>query len=97
QLLERVVIARRGSGNGRGEALPDDAIRVRAGPTLSFPLAEIEDVTRGEGECVAEVQIGFMGLNGASGVLPRHYSELAQRQARQKSFALRDFLDIFTH
>jgi type VI secretion system protein ImpH len=97
QLLERVVIARRGSGNGRGEALPDDAIRLRAGPTLSFPLAEIEDVTRGEGECVAEVQIGFMGLNGASGVLPRHYSELAQRQARQKSFALRDFLDLFTH
>ena len=97
QLLERVAIARRRGANGRGEALPDDAIRLRAGPTLSFPLAEIEDVARGEGECVAEVQIGFMGLNGASGVLPRHYSELAQREARQKSFALRDFLDLFTH
>jgi type VI secretion system protein ImpH len=29
--------------------------------------------------------------------MPRHYSELAQREARQKSFALRDFFDIFTH
>jgi type VI secretion system protein ImpH len=97
QLLERLAIARRRGANGRGEALSDDAIRLRAGPTLSFPLAEIEDMTRGEGECVAEVHIGFMGLTGASGVLPRHYSELAQRQARQKSFALRDFLDLFTH
>jgi type VI secretion system protein ImpH len=97
QFLERVAIAQRRGANGRGEALPDDAIRLRAGPTLSFPLAEIENMTRGEGECVAEVHIGFMGLNGASGVLPRHYSELVQRQARQKSFALRDFFDLFTH
>jgi type VI secretion system protein ImpH len=97
QLLERVAIAQRRGATGRGEALSDDAIRLRAGPTLSFPLAEIENITRGEGECVAEVEIGFMGLNGASGVLPRHYSELAQREARQKSFALRDFFDLFTH
>jgi type VI secretion system protein ImpH len=97
QLLERVALARRHGAKGHGEALPDDAIRLRAGTTLSFPLAEIEDMTRGEGECVAEVHIGFMGLNGASGVLPRHYSDLVQRQVRQKSFALRDFLDLFTH
>src|ERR1700761_5000550 len=99
QLLERIAALRLRDSvrNKRTQGVPDEAIHIRSSPTLSFPLAEVEELERGADDCIAEVQIGFMGLNGASGVLPRHYSELAQRQARQKSFALRDFLDFFTH
>jgi type VI secretion system protein ImpH len=98
QLLGRIAAGRRRRDDGaRAGAAPDEPVRLSASPTLSFPLAEIEELRSGEGETVAEMQIAFMGLNGSSGVLPRHYSELAQRQARQKSFALRNFFDIFTH
>ena len=98
QLLTRIAqLRRRGNDAPRPDSAQDDAVRLRAGPTLAFPLAEIEELRPGEGETVAEMQIAFLGLNGPSGVLPRHYSELAQRQARQKNFALRDFFDIFTH
>ena len=38
-----------------------------------------------------------MGLIGASGVLPGHYSRLVLEACRDNNMALRDFLDIFNH
>jgi type VI secretion system protein ImpH len=96
QLLGRIARLRR-SGTGNRSTAQEDAVRLRASPSLSFPLGEIEELKPGEDGFVADMQIAFMGLNGASGVLPRHYSEMALHQARQKSFALREFFDIFTH
>ena len=97
QLLGRVAQLRRRRDGGARFDGQEEPVRLRASPTLSFPLAEIEELRPGEGGTVAEMQVAFLGLNGPSGALPRHYSELAQRQAREKNLALRDFFDIFTH
>ena len=44
-----------------------------------------------------EVTVGLMGLTGPSGVLPRYYSELVTQALRERSTALRDFLDLLAH
>jgi type VI secretion system protein ImpH len=41
--------------------------------------------------------VNFMGLIGALGVLPRHYTHLALQEVRRRNTTLRDFLDIFNH
>lgn len=44
-----------------------------------------------------EITVDVMGLTGARGALPPHYTELVQQQTRDRSPALKDFLDIFNH
>jgi type VI secretion system protein ImpH len=41
--------------------------------------------------------VSFLGLAGPSGVLPQHYTTAVIRGLREKSVALRDFLDVFNH
>jgi type VI secretion system protein ImpH len=41
--------------------------------------------------------VTFLGLIGANGVLPRHYTQLVIERVRHKDFSLRDFLDLFHH
>lgn len=43
------------------------------------------------------VQINFMGVAGASGLLPLHYTRLIGARLKQKDSALADFIDIFNH
>ncbi len=45
----------------------------------------------------AELTVDTMGLTGARGALPSHYSELVLAQLKQKSPAMRDFFDLFNH
>lgn len=79
-----------------GEHL-DGLVRFCAALPLGFPLGEIDVLRPGSDGQPAEMRVSFLGLDGPSGVLPRHYSELVLQQVRQKSLALRDFLDIFNH
>src|SRR5262249_27204564 len=46
---------------------------------------------------VPEMSVAFLGLFGAVGVLPHHYTSLLIRRIRDKDFSLRDFLDLFNH
>jgi type VI secretion system protein ImpH len=41
--------------------------------------------------------VNFMGMVGASGVLPTHYSELTLDRIRYRDTSMWAFLDIFTH
>ncbi|MYL26032.1 MULTISPECIES: type VI secretion system baseplate subunit TssG [Halomonadaceae] len=50
-----------------------------------------EGVTRGE------LTVDSLGLTGARGALPSHYTEMVLAQVRSRSPALRDFLDMFNH
>jgi type VI secretion system protein ImpH len=41
--------------------------------------------------------VAFLGLTGAEGALPRHYTELLLQRAQVNDHTLRDFLDLFNH
>jgi type VI secretion system protein ImpH len=82
----------------------EEVVRFRAQQSLSFPTTEIEALeTHAEGSDRTrpggppEMTVSFFGLTGPSGVLPLHYTALVVRSVRQKSYALRDFFDVFNH
>lgn len=81
-----------------GEPLADDPARFRAHVSLEFPAAEVQRVTApAKPGGLSEVVVNFLGLIGPLGVLPRHYTQLALLQLRDRNPALVDFLDMFTH
>jgi type VI secretion system protein ImpH len=72
--------------------------RFHALLSLSFPPSAVHEIAPPkDGSGPAHMTVAFMGLIGASGVLPRHYTELVQERVRRKDSALRDFLDLFNH
>jgi len=99
RLLEqqRRLDRRRARGTGSAE-IPDptgEFTWYRTAPALTFPTGEIEAIRPGQEDEPLQLEVCFLGLNGASGVLPRFYSELVLRELKFKNLALRDFLDIF--
>jgi type VI secretion system protein ImpH len=80
------------AARGRREA---ERFRFRAAPSLSYPNEEVTALTPAQTDEEAGIEVGYLGLNGRSGVLPRFYSELVLQQLKLKNAALRDFLDIF--
>lgn len=85
-----------------GNALPnEEPLRFRSRVGLDFPSSEIHEVRHanfeGEPEQPVEMHVNFMGMIGASGVLPITYTELALDRIRHRDTALWAFLDIFTH
>jgi type VI secretion system protein ImpH len=96
RLIEQWLRRRRAKGDA-GAPDPAEAVRFRAALALAFPLAEIDDLSTNGPDGGLEMQVAFLGLDGSSGALPRHYSEMVLHEQRQKNLALRDFLDIFNH
>jgi type VI secretion system protein ImpH len=85
-----------------GEALPhEEAVRFRSRITLDFPSSQIQEINTSIDERTnaerAEMMVNFMGMVGASGVLPTHYTELVLDRLRHRDTAMWSFLDIFTH
>lgn len=80
-----------------------EAVRFSAYQTVLFPPAAVLEAAPPRQADVGQpgrppgLMVGFMGLTGPSGVLPQHYTELLIRSLRDKSTALRDFLDLFNH
>jgi type VI secretion system protein ImpH len=66
---------------------------LRVLPSLAFPAAEVQQCK----STPPEVVVSFLGLIGALGVLPAHYTSLIVRRVRERDYALRDFLDVFHH
>ncbi|MEO1619136.1 MAG: type VI secretion system baseplate subunit TssG [Planctomycetota bacterium] len=88
--------------------LSDEPVRFRTLTSLSFPPADITDLrlaksdddgisAANEKAPVAEVEVAFWGLIGPAGALPNHYTQLAIDRAHHKDYAIRDFLDGFSH
>ncbi len=73
-----------------------DAARFRSVPSLAYAAAEVESV-RQEGAGAPRVATTVMGLTGAAGVLPRHYTEILIATLRDRSRALHDFNDLLSH
>ena len=85
-----------------GDGLPgEEPVRFRSNVTLDFPPSEIQRVAEFRDELTDKVRlemvVNFMGMVGASGVLPVHYTELVLDRIRHRDSAMWAFLDIFTH
>jgi type VI secretion system protein ImpH len=73
-----------------------EVVRFSAHPSLAFPASEIQALElRPEG--AARMAVNFMGLTGATGLLPYHYTQIMIERLRNRDRALRDFLDLFHH
>jgi type VI secretion system protein ImpH len=101
RLLERQrAWQRRRAAADDGAAVGEEAdprqriVRFRAGMRLSFPAAEVDDVSD-EAPAPPAMTVSFMGLTGPSSVLPQHYSVALWREFRNHNTALRDFFDLF--
>lgn len=80
-------------------ALPgEEVVRFRSQLSLSFPPSEIVHIEPAKpAHSPIGMTVAFMGLTGAEGALPRHYTELLLQRAQVNDYALRDFLDLFNH
>src|SRR5581483_10382375 len=75
-----------------------EVARIASAIDLEFPASDVLEVTPGKNkETPPGVVINFLGLAGALGPLPKPYTEMVLERARDKDFALKDFLDIFNN
>ncbi len=72
---------------------PAAAARFRSLPGLAFPAAEVAALRPAHGR-PPDLAVTAMALTGASGVLPRFYSEVETATLRNGSHALHEFLDM---
>jgi len=97
--FQAVRLLLRTAGTHRAAAdlmLPERSpVRFRTRQSLAFPPNDIDAVTWNQG--VAQLVVGFMGLTGPSGVLPRAYTDLILSRMREKDRTLPAFFDIFNH
>jgi type VI secretion system protein ImpH len=75
----------------------EGAARFRSPPGLAFPAADVTAVVPGEAGAPPSVTTPVMALTGATGVLPRYYSEVLAGTLRNRSRAMHDFLDMLSH
>ncbi len=75
----------------------EGAVRFRSPPGMAFPGADITLVQPAEGRQPPSVTTPVMALTGATGVLPRYYSEVLTATLRNRSRAMHEFLDMISH
>jgi type VI secretion system protein ImpH len=108
RLLERVARSAPPDGVaarpvGEDSRPQEELIRFRSLPSLSFPSASIDALTRKAPAASwierppFELVVTFLGLMGSSGALPQHYTSLVIERCKQRDFSLRDFLDLLNH
>lgn len=83
---------------------PDrELVRFRVPPTTGFAAAAVGTLTdpsqsaSGTPGQPLELSVSFLGLIGASGVLPLHYSAETISRSQNQDRALQEFFDIFQH
>ncbi len=77
-------------------AAQNNKLTFTVDPSLSFAIAPITTISSQIPQQLS-MSVNFIGLIGATGVLPDHYSEQLLQLLHDKNTSLRDFLDIFHH
>ncbi len=105
RVLELETAARAPGGAARALDLdrpPSElGLRFRAATSLAFPvhaLAAARAVeSAGDGVSGFELEVACLGLIGAAGTLPRHYTVALLERLQLKDPTLREFLDLLQH
>lgn len=100
--LERQLETANGNYHGIGhDGWPDhELVRFKTSQHMGFAGQDIADATfsrNDDGLMQATMAINTLGLTGARGALPSHYTEWVLQQLKARAPELRDFLDIFNH
>lgn len=78
-----------------------EVVRINGVHSLSFPANEIRSIERINSENANETQwkmvVNFIGLVGAMGVLPYHYTEMILKRLKVRDKTMSEFLNIFNH
>lgn len=76
-----------------------EVIRFHGQHNLTFPSTEIADirVEKHNGRRQWQILLNFIGLTGAMGVMPFHYTEMVLQRLKVKDPSLSSFLDLFNH
>ena len=76
-----------------------EAIRFHSLQSLSFPASEIVRISKPKNAKSDQwhMLVSMMGLTGAMGVLPYHYTELILQRHKMKDESLSHFFDLFNH
>ena len=72
-------------------------LRYQSNPSLAIAENMVETIRYVTDENTIAIVTNFLGLFGATGALPLHYSEQLLHQLKQKQTALFDFCAIFHH
>ncbi len=84
-----------------GEFTPpaNETLEFFTKPTLAFPENEIAriELSRKSDSGAIRAQANFIGLLGAMGVMPYHYTEFLLQRQKQKDESFAHFLDLFNH
>lgn len=82
---------------GTGDDPAREAVRFSSRVSMAFPASDVHEVRESRGGL--EMVVAFMGAAtpASFGSLPMPYSELVLEQARNRNYALRDFIDLFNH
>jgi type VI secretion system protein ImpH len=98
QAVRILLRMRPGAGVGGDGAPRFEAVRFRAQGSFRLAASGIAAVTSARAADEApELLAAFLGLIGAEGALPEHYTELVLRRLRLRDRTLREFLDLFHH
>lgn len=77
-----------------------ETVRFKTNNALNFKSSEISKITNVKSKKDKnkwDMSVNFMGLTGAQGVLPYHYTELISARQKVKDRSLSHFLDLFNH
>lgn len=98
----RVTQAVKKNNNSIGKFVPPQSefVRFSAKHSFSFPASEINSVApeiKNSKIQQWKMNISFIGLSGASGVLPYHYTETILQRKKLKDHTIEHFFNLFNH
>jgi len=100
--IYRVTQAEKTNNNPIGRFMPPQTefLRFSTNQTFSFPVSEVNSVIPGiKNAKISQWKVGvnFIGLTGANGVLPYHYTETLLQRNKNKDRSMENFFNLFNH
>lgn len=75
-----------------------EVVRFEADHSLAFPGNEVGEIRlKDEDSDQWQLLLNFIGVTGAMGVMPYHYTELILERAKKRDRALAHFINLFNH